>query len=286
MKKQIIRSLLAIMISGVIILPGCSSSTASSESSAAASSTIQYADSDFIADLEEALQARWNISDTADENYESGKITSEDALYDEYQKAVDTEYDMVSKYLNERFRDSKLQELAVSYINALKDQKDTAKTRLTNTDAEKTWSDAYNTRAKILQQLVNDYGVKVRDEYQDNLNELLADGSSVQKSEDEKEAIEKLLKDFHFEQTADEYGFKTYTATVQNSSGYDFDEFDVNINLLDSDGTLVETQYAYVSNWKNGQSAKFEFETDTEFSSTEVSVSSWTDSDGNSNFDS
>ena len=64
-----------------------------------------------------------------------------------------------------------------------------------------------------------------------------------------------------FELAEDDYGYRTYTATVQNNTGLNFSTFDININLLDNDGTIVETNYDSISQFNNGATAKFKFST-------------------------
>ena len=117
---------------------------------------------------------------------------------------------------------------------------------------------------------MSDYDLSVDEAHQDLLQQFKSYGNQVKQTEENQGKIDELLNSFGFEETNNNYGYKTYNAIVENTTGIDFDIFSININLLDEDGVLVETVYASFNNWSNGVKAKFEFETDKDFSSTEV----------------
>ena len=75
-----------------------------------------YCDKDFLKAMAQGLDARWNIQDV---QFETGS----EEHYNQYTKYVDAELSKVKKYKDEKFKDSKLQELAIQYINQLKEQK-------------------------------------------------------------------------------------------------------------------------------------------------------------------
>ena len=101
-----------------LVLSGCAS-----EEPAAEEPT--YADQSFISDMKNGLQARWKLNeeDEAEEGYDEILVNSE-----EYQEMmnnyIQAELDYVEKYQNEKFEDSNLQEIAVKYVNLLKQHKD------------------------------------------------------------------------------------------------------------------------------------------------------------------
>ena len=71
---------------------------------------------------------------------------------------------------------------------------------------------------------------------------------------------------------ADEY---QYAAVVENTAGFDFKTFQVRVNLLDKDDVIVESTYASVNNWEDGQKAKFDFWYNEEFEKISVKSDYW-----------
>lgn len=70
-------------------------------------------------------------------------------------------------------------------------------------------------------------------------------------------------------------GWKTYQTIIENTTGLDFNTFNININLLDENGVIVESVWEQVNNFNNGAKVQVEFSTDKEFASTEVTGDWW-----------
>lgn len=253
-----------------LVLSGCAS-----EEPAAEEPT--YADQSFISDMKNGLQARWKLNeeDEAEEGYDEILVNSE-----EYQEMmnnyIQAELDYVEKYQNEKFEDSNLQEIAVKYVNLLKQHKDAC--QYMTVDYNKyleEFQPVYNERSKIISQLVNDYGMTVDEEYQQTLNDFLTNSQLVIEQENEESAIQQMLDGIQFDEVDDNGGYKTYQAVVENTTGIDFNTLNITINLLNSDGVIVETAYDNVSAFAQGAKVQFEFMTDKEFTSTQVSVDWW-----------
>lgn len=253
-----------------LVLSGCAS-----EEPAAEEPT--YADQSFISDMKNGLQARWKLNeeDEAEEGYDEILVNSE-----EYQEMmnnyIQAELDYVEKYQNEKFEDSSLQEIAVKYVNLLKQHKDAC--QYMTVDYNKyleEFQPVYNERSKIISQLVNDYGMTVDEEYQQTLNDFLTNSQLVIEQENEEAAIQQMLDGIQFDEVDDNGGYKTYQAVVENTTGIDFNTLNITINLLNSDGVIVETAYDNVSAFAQGAKVQFEFMTDKEFTSTQVSVDWW-----------
>lgn len=252
---------------------GCSavnSATTESSSEEMTETVPVYADQSFITDLSIGLMNRWDIVEEENKKISDGTLIRGSS--EEKQgliACINAELEMVDKYRNEPFEDSNLQELAISYINALNDQLKSLDDFNTTACDEK-WQAAYDKRSKILSTLVNDYNLSVDEAHQDMLQQFNSYGNQVKKVEETQGKIDELLNSFDFEETNNDYGYKTYNAIVENTTGIDFDTFSININLLDEDGVLIETAYASFNNWSSGVKAKFEFISDKDFSSTEV----------------
>lgn len=253
-----------------LVLSGCAS-----EEPAAEEPT--YADQSFISDMKNGLQARWKLNeeDEAEEGYDEILVNSE-----EYQEMmnnyIQAELDYVEKYQNEKFEDSNLQEIAVKYVNLLKQHKDACQyMRVDYNKYLEEFQPVYNERSKIISQLVNDYGMTVDEEYQQTLNDFLTNSQLVIEQENEEAAIQQMLDGIQFDEVDDNGGYKTYQAVVENTTGIDFNTLNITINLLNSDGVIVETAYDNVSAFAQGAKVQFEFMTDKEFTSTQVSVDWW-----------
>lgn len=190
---------------------------------------------------------------------------------------INAELDVVKKYRDEKFEDSDLQELAIEYINCLNDQNDALEYLTVDyTKYSELHKEAYNKRTTIIKQMVDDYGLTVSDDYQSDLNDLLTNAKIVKEDEDKQAKIDALVSSIVFEVTEDDgYGYKTYGAVVENTTGIDFTSFGLSINLLDADGVIVESEYSSVENFNNGAKARFEFFTDVEFTSYQITVDYW-----------
>ncbi|SUN72126.1 Uncharacterised protein [Streptococcus infantarius] len=82
---------------------------------------MKYYDNDFVTDLGKALDARWTYTDD--------KANADVVMTEEgYETATQTELDVIEKYQDLKFKDSKLKEAALAYINELKNGLKVAKT--------------------------------------------------------------------------------------------------------------------------------------------------------------
>ncbi|WP_143463172.1 FxLYD domain-containing protein [Levilactobacillus enshiensis] len=221
----------------------------------------KYYDSDFISALENGLQKRWAITD----NVKSTDKTSEDTLT----KSLNAELKVVKPYENKKFKDNKLHEQALTYINALDDQK-TALNSYDKFSFFNKWNKAYNTRTKMIVQINQKHKLKVADKYKNDLTELTRNGDAVTTENKKTEAVNTLLKSIKFKQTKDDGYTYTYDAKVKNSSGYSFKNFSIKVKLMDSKKTTIDTQYVSANDWGKEQTNQFEFMTNKKFSSYKV----------------
>lgn len=257
--------LLLLAMLTIAVATGCEGATA--QIGGSEEEEIHYADQDFIKDLGKGLEARWTLNEKYDA--EDG-----DTVNVEHRKEyIQAEIDAISKYENETFEDSVLKEKVLSYINALKQSQEALK--YANADFERyatEWEKAYNQRAKLLEDFVSDYELTVSDKYQSILDDFMVTSQITKESEALEDALDQMAKGITFEMVSNEYGYKTYNAIVENTTGKDLGNTQFTINLLDADGVIVETTYYSVDNYKAGQKAKVEIYTDKDFASTEVTI--------------
>lgn len=226
-------------------------------------------DANFISSVSEGLQARWAYQD---DNEDNDSVDEREYL----EESVNREFEKVKDFENASFKDSKLKEKAISYINTLKDS--SAALEYYSADSQKyeeEWEKAYNERTKLIKDFSENYGLVVDDKYSDRIKELLTNATSVEEDEGKQAEVDKIVKSIKFKKTKDEYGYKTYQATVENTSSMNFKYFNLNINLIDNDKVVIGKQYANTDDFQKGAKARFEFSTDETFKDYKITSVDW-----------
>nr|WP_304355343.1 FxLYD domain-containing protein [Bifidobacterium catenulatum] len=230
-------------------LVSCSGETKSNEPN--------YADDEAMSIIANGLEKRFAIVDLNDD---------EESL----RKAVQTEID-TEKNLKERpFKDSKMQEDVITYINLVNDSLDVLNEYSYNSDKYlEEWQKVYDKRTSQIQVLTEKYGLKVSDKYADDFKELTSNDKQVKEQNAQKDAINKLLTDATFEKTDSGYddGYSIYSAVIENTTSYKFKDISVTIALYDSDNVKTES-YIYVQSWAPGE--KYRFETNAQVDAAQV----------------
>jgi hypothetical protein len=259
----------------VVLLTMALSLVACSDKKANAKEEEYFADEDFMKDLAKGLETRWSFdSEHDDKTQDIASYSKEHKEY--YEKLVDSELDSISKYMDEKFKDSKLKESAVSYINALNEQKEAAKYIVASPQQyEKDWEAARVKRAKLLESFVRDYGLTVSDEYQDILDEFMITSQTAKEEDQLKEQFAQMTENLQFAVNDDGYGNKTCTAEVHNITDKNFKQLQFQVNLLDGNNTIVQSTYGHVNNINADQKAVLEFMTNKDFVGTDVTIDFW-----------
>lgn len=224
-----------------------------------------YADDEAMSIIAEGFEKR---SDKIDSLTAQGKDTSSGKPL---QEIIQTEIDVDSSLKERQFENSKMQEDVVSYINLLDDQKEAAMTRFSENGTKK-WQKAYDERSSILKKFVDEYGLKVGDKYKDSLEEIVANGNEVTEKNDQDEAINGLISAATFEKVPDGYGSFTYTATIQNTTDYNFTDVGLILALYDANNVKVEETYASTNSWNKGETVKFAAFSNTDAATVKASV--------------
>ncbi|MCG2728795.1 MAG: FxLYD domain-containing protein, partial [Acetobacterium sp.] len=242
MKKYVILCLVISLFS--LLLLGCQNASSAS------------IDEQFMKSMTKGLEARWAIStDPSNANIANG--TTEHRAFNT--KMVDAELSELSQYEDKEFENAALQALAMEYIGLLNTQKDSLEDVVSDFDKyNEIWMAAFNKRSQLIEQFVNNYGLKVSDKYTETLNDMMKNSENVTAAEQEKSAIQAMLSAMQFEIVDDSSSWKKYQTTAVNISGTDFTNFSLTINLMDGEGAILGTTYASVANWTNEQKANFE----------------------------
>lgn len=218
-----------------------------------------YADKDFVKAVERGLEKRWDIQDAKDNKTDTTE---------QYKKGIQAELDSVQKFKDEKFKDAKLQALALDYITQLKAEQGIVK--YYNVDIVK-FNDLlgpiHDQRTKDIQTLVKNYDLKVDKKYQSILDDLLTNAQEATTKDALKEKVTTMANSIKFVYTPQEYDdqWKKYTATVENTTGQDLKSFNLQINLEDAAGTTLDSTYVNANNWKAGTKVQLEFTTDKQF---------------------
>ena len=263
MKKRTI----ILALAACLCLPFTGCGNTSGNTTATTETEEYFADEDFIADLQKSLVARWTITEASD------GILSADDYKEEINSGVQAELDIIEKYQNEKFENTKLQETLLKYINNLKAQIETvAYYGVDDIKYAQEWEALYGERTQIIDDFVKNYGLTVPEEYQSVLNEMLTNAKIVTEKENEEEVINAWIDSIVFEQTEDNYGMKTYQAVVENTTGCNFQYINLHINMIDANGVVLQTAYSSFQNISAGAKVKFEFMSDADFISTETTA--------------
>ena len=201
-------------------------------------------DRQFIRALEDALMERWDIV-LKDE--ESGAYVDGER----YKEYCQLELKHIKEFKNKEFNDQQLQEYANKYIDALNTGMD-ATIHFNNnyTAFDKTWSEITSQRVMLIGKFVNDYKLKVDEKYQDVMDDMLIDASSVQQEEDFK-SISQKIADSAILEKKDAY---KYSVTMTNTSDKTYDYYSMTIKVLDQNGTVVENGViSQIKDWQPNQ---------------------------------
>ena len=220
-------------------------------------------DESFISAAAKGLQARWDISDKQDE--EGTASTAET-----FTACIDAELNAISEFKEAEFEDETLGNLAKEYIEILEKSKELTANYYDKNYAtfDSEYTPLNQRRSQIIKTFSEDYQLPIDDDHTDTLNTFIADANLTT-------AVQDLISSTTFEMTEDDYGWKKYQAVVENTTEKTFDSFTFDINLVDKDGVVVETQNAYTENWKPGDKHRFEFSTDAEFDKIEIEKAEW-----------
>lgn len=192
------------------------------------------------------------------------------------QEAIEAEIKNDQELKNARFKDSKMQQDVITYLNLLDDQlKVTEDYSQSSSDYYEEWNKVYDKRSAQLKKLVDNYGLEVGEKYEDDFNDLIKNGKSVAEKTRYEDAINSLIQGANFEKSDDGYGLYAYTAVVENTSGISFSNVSLTLALYDVDDIKAEETYADTSSWAPGEKVKFEAMSDVDAARVVASVSSY-----------
>lgn len=206
----------------------------------------KYCDEDFLKDMAKGLEARWDLS----ENENSGMAEEE-----KNEKCVQLELDEIGVYKDEKFKDTKLQEHAISYINALNKQKEA----LEYYDADyvkydEMWEEAYLDRCGLIVDINKEYGIPVGSKYEDTMKDMAKTGKKANERSAIEESIEKQLESNEATREGDDI-----VIVLENTSETTIRDAEFKIKYYDADGVNTESDVSYIEDWEPGDKTKLTF---------------------------
>ncbi|MCU9534067.1 hypothetical protein [Streptococcus sp. CSL10205-OR2] len=267
--KKIIISFLSLFI--LLTLSGCEIKDSENKSNIEDNENIKYYDKDFIMSLEKGYSNRWiEVKKINDSN---GDVTAE-----ELKRTILLELDEIKEYEDLKFEDGKLKELAIKYINLLRDDLELADTYDGSLSFYSTWDEGLDKRTEVLSQINEIIKLDVTNqEVKKGLAEALARGKKVVSESNNDETTRIFVNNFNFQKNegeSDEY-FSTFDAIIENTTNLSFDYLYVEIKLKDEEGIVVDTESISENNWIISEKRKLSFITDKEFSTMELIVDSY-----------
>lgn len=216
-------------------------------------------DSEFLTSLSKGLDKRRKDND---------KFPDESAK--NYKLYINDELDEVKDYGDKKFKNDKLKELAIRYINVLKEGKEIA-SNFGADSFEDQWSEHQNKRYELLVEINNISEIPVQDK--DGLNEVLAGGKEVKCDNKVRKDLENIINSADFKPDDSNSYLAGYSAVVENTTEYDIEALTVEVSLFDENDVLYNTTYINVNNWKKGTEAKLHFiDTDDKEGTYELSL--------------
>lgn len=261
-KKMPMMGLLVLLICSLGFISACSQNAANTAKS-------KYVDDKAMNIIAAGFERR---SDVIESNANDDDPHSTENI----QAAIEAEIKNDKELKNARFKDSKMQQDVITYLNLLDDQlKVTEDYSQSSADYYEEWNKVYDKRSAQLKKLVDNYGLEVGENYKDDFNDLIKNGKSVAEKTRYEDAINSLIQGANFEKSDDGYGLYTYTAVVENTSGISFSNVSLTLALYDADDIKAEETYADTSSWAPGEKVKFEAMSDVDAARVVASVSSY-----------
>lgn len=219
-------------------------------------------DNEFLTSLAKGLDKRWEVV--------ARKRNVEKSIKD-YRAYVNYELIEVKKYKNREFENPELKKLADTYIDVLKNEKETTTNRkYLDSIFRREWNKLQHKRYELLLDINSISEIPVQDK--NSLNDILRSGKAVK----EFNRVYGILvdtfdaKNFVVEEVEDgSEKEKRYVGNFENTTGHYISYIDININFYDENdkiysGFRFNTRYG----WENGTKQSFEFsvpDSDTRF---------------------
>ena len=205
---------------------------------------------------------------------ESQPYAEDDAMLKKnFVEAYEAEVAIIDQLKDRQFEDSKLQEKVIAYINSIHEYLNILDTYpISSIEFYEAWEANYDKSASMIKDFVENYGFTIDEKYQDKLDEVLVHGKAATEKAQIKEDLDGLIAGASWELVDQGYGSYVYSAVIENTTDYTFENVGLIFSLYDAEGVKTEDSYASTQNWAPGQKVRFEAYVFTEVSDMEVAV--------------
>lgn len=223
-------------------------------------------DERYLQNLADALEARWKTKP-------SGNRSAEELGLDEFKaylhECINAEKAVLQPCDSFNFSDEGLAALAKQYEDALLGQEERVDTIMDMYLPPADYSYMIAKRYVTLEQLVNDYNLPI-DTNGSNWKDVTSELSAQHKEVAIYEWMQSLELEWEVDSDNSYSDWTQYKATIENTSGYDIDSIEIEIDLYDEDDVVISQEYDYLDSVKNGQKYHVTFGTDKEYERLEV----------------
>ena len=202
----------------------------SSSTSDISEETNEQSDDLFLNDLAKGLMKRWD--------YDGKEITSafgSEEYKEDLEARINAELDHIEKYKNASFRDPELQSLAKSYIDSVEKQLTVLEDYPNRNNFDIKWNTAYEERAAILKQLLENYTVPIDDGYEDIIAEF-TNAENTETGDAQQEAALLVVGS----KTSQEHGYIDLKVILKNNTDMILCTPTVYVSYLDEAGDILD----------------------------------------------
>ena len=225
MKKVI--SIILVCSCALFALAACSSGGASASNAQSSSSSeppAKITNEEYISAVAQGLEARWVYSDA------EYTVVSKKAIED-YRGRVQCEQDAIAQFEGREFEDKALAEKAAIYKKSLEDCQEACNAGDVSPNLfQEKWQAAYQVRAGVIADFVNEYGLKVSDEFKYYMEDVLSSVPHLS-------FVDQSVGEHDF-------GYIFSNITVRNDGSEPINNASVSIHELDANGNITNTTYA------------------------------------------
>lgn len=97
--------------------------------------------------------------------------------------------------------------------------------------------------------MVDDYGVKIKDDHQQTYKDFKEQATIINKENESQEFADKLASEMTFEKKTDEFGYVEFSTIVENTSDIDFKNLSYNVQYKDKDGIVIGDDIIFLENF-------------------------------------
>lgn len=220
-------------------------------------------DEDFVLNVSDALEARWNKTDSVDADMLS---TSDQQKH--FGEAVKAEKEKIGDLDDYVFEDEELKKIAESYLKGLTLQEEGIQYVGTEDymNYDETWQLGFYYRDCAIHDLNENFGLTVSAKHKETYEDMLAEYSVAKTAVTLQEFEEELTQKLEYkknEEQSDEYS-ATYSAVIENTTDVNIQYLSIQVDFLDTNGISIYQSTDSKNNIAPGAKVQSDVRFDTE----------------------